>query len=58
VDTLEFKHFLAWHKSQYRRGILENYAKENNFDPLNAAMWHQQVKTKVMATKVFSVFDF
>jgi hypothetical protein len=38
----------------HRRAFFEKYAKENGFDPLQAANWYLQPTEKIMATKVIN----
>ena len=52
ADVYLITHISVWHEEAFRRKMFESYAKENGFDPLNAEMWHQQEKSKLMAMKV------
>eukprot|EP00026_Physarum_polycephalum_P001037 Phypoly_transcript_01038.p1 GENE.Phypoly_transcript_01038~~Phypoly_transcript_01038.p1 ORF type:complete len:1240 (+),score=185.34 Phypoly_transcript_01038:28-3720(+) len=40
---------LDWSNSANRRAFFEDYAKTNDFDPLNAENWYMQTERKIMA---------
>jgi hypothetical protein len=48
-----YEYFIAlWNSTHDRRKFFENFAKENNFNPLNPRNWHSRLRAKVVATEV------
>ena len=43
---------LAYYKVENRRKFFENYARENDFDPLVPDNWYSQINNKIMSVKV------
>lgn len=45
-----------WHDAGYRRKFFEDYAAENNFDPLVSSNWYTQPIEKILALQVISCY--
>lgn len=41
-----------WYNRDNRRAFFEEYAKENNFDPLHNEKWYSQPRKKILEKKV------
>eukprot|EP00026_Physarum_polycephalum_P002151 Phypoly_transcript_02156.p1 GENE.Phypoly_transcript_02156~~Phypoly_transcript_02156.p1 ORF type:complete len:735 (+),score=101.72 Phypoly_transcript_02156:694-2898(+) len=50
-DKSKFWNLPLWNKPSRRRKFFENFAKENNFDPLNAHVWYQQSARRMKVVK-------
>lgn len=41
-----------WHEQSRRRQFFEDFAGDNNFDPLDPNNWYSQLRSNIMANKV------